>query len=145
MNPEKTKDSSEIFADFTISRIEHSVRINMTAQQLNAIRAALVANDRFSQHSFDLRGSVSLFFARYYFVILGGRDRRRKTRLEELRRVHKGNIPIGVWLSFVTISLLVTILWLFIFGALYLLKRELGIDLFSNIHLPDLLSYKNSS
>ena len=139
MKQKKQNDSNKIFADFTMSRIDRLVRDTMTPQQLNAVRDALVANAPYSRHSVDFRGAISLFFARYYFVFLAGRDRRYKTRLQELQRAHKGNIPLGFILSFIAISFLIALLWVLAIVSLYWLKREMGIDIFPDVHLLDFI------
>lgn len=140
MKTKKKKDSSEIFADFTMSRIDRLVRDTMTTQQLNAVRDALIANTPYKKHTVDLRGVVSFFFARYYFVFMAGRDRRYKTRLQELQKKHKGNVPLGFIFSFIVISLLITLLWILVIVALYWIKREMGIDFLSDIHMLDFIN-----
>ncbi len=81
------------------------------------------------------------FFGRYYFVILGGRDRRRETRLLELKRNQYGNITLGSMFSFVIIILIITIFWISIFLVLYILKRELGIDFFPDMHMIEFFNF----
>ncbi|TNF94378.1 MAG: hypothetical protein EP297_11890 [Gammaproteobacteria bacterium] len=122
-----------------MSRIDRVVLDTMTSQQLNAVRDALVANAPYNRHAVDLRGAISLFFARYYFVFLAGRDRRRRTRLQEFQRAHKGNIPLGFVLSFIAISFLIALLWVLVIVVLYWLKREMGIDIFPDMHLLDFI------
>jgi len=129
---------SHEYADFTISRIDPAVRAAMPQEHLTAVREALIAQNESSRHSLDIRFTVPLFFARYYFVILGGRDRRQKTRSREKQRISFANLVIGTIL-FASISLLVlTLLWLAIFLAAYLFKVDSGIDLLANFHLMDL-------
>jgi hypothetical protein len=131
----KKSDSAEIFADYTLSRLTPEVRDSLSDEQYNAIRDVLLANDSSKRHAIDIRFSLPLFFARYYLVVVAGRDRRRQTRIEELKRSHLGNLPLGASLSLVVITLTVTLFWGLLIAALYLLKRELGIDLFSEFHL----------
>jgi hypothetical protein len=125
----------EIFADYTMSRLDPVTRSSLTDQQYNAIRDVLVASSADKRHSVDIRVTLPLFFVRYYLVIVAGRDRRRLTRIEELKRSHLGNLPLGASLSLIVITLTVALFWLLLLGALYMLKRELGIDLFSDFHL----------
>jgi hypothetical protein len=145
MKRKTEKESSEIFADFTMSRIDRHARESMTEQQLIAVRQALVANSPFNRHAVDIRGSIPLFFARFYFVVLAGRDRRRKTREKELRRIYKGNVPLGYFLSFIVLSFLIALIWMALIVALYWLKREMGIDIFPNIHLLDLFNHQDNA
>jgi len=139
MKQKNQKISNEIFADFTMSRIDRLVRDTMTSQQLNAVRDALIANTPYSRHSVDLRGVISFFFARYYFVFLAGRDHRYKTRLQELQKAHKGNVPLGFILSFIAISFLIALLWFLAIVVLYWIKREMGIDIFPDVHMFDFI------
>ena len=131
-------NSSEIYADFTISRIDADVRESLTPTQLQAIRDALVANQPFKKHAVDLRGTIPLFFARFYFVVLAGRDKRRKTVDKEKHRAFEGNVSFGYLLSLLFLSFIAAMVWAAILLVVYWVKIELGIDLFSNIHLGDL-------
>ncbi|GGF62767.1 hypothetical protein [Alteromonas lipolytica] len=132
-------ESSRIFADYTISRLAPEIRESLTNRQLNGIREAIFATQSGSHHKVDCRFTVPLFLARYYVVFLVGRDRRKKTRLLEMRRNQSGNIQLAPLMSFLLLSLLICLLWLAVFITLYWLKRELGIDIFENFHLMDLL------
>jgi hypothetical protein len=132
------KESNEIYADFTMSRIDRSVRESMTPEQLAAVRNALLGYDGHRRHSLDIRFSFSLFFARFYFVMLGGRDRRRQTYLQELRRKHKGDVPLFLLMSVLLLSLLLLFFWGAFLGVAYLTKSEMGVDLFENFHLMGL-------
>ena len=131
-------NSSEIYADFTISRIDADVRESLTPTQLQAIRDALVANQPFKKHAIDVRGTIPLFFARFYFVVLAGRDKRRKTVDKEKRRTFEGNVSFGYLLSLLFLSFIAAMVWAAILLVVYWVKIELGIDLFSSIHLGDL-------
>ena len=131
-------NSSEIYADFTISRIDADVRESLTPTQLLAIRDALVANQPFKKHAIDVRGTIPLFFARFYFVVLAGRDKRRKTVDKEKRRTFEGNVSFGYLLSLLFLSFIAAMVWAAILLVVYWVKIELGIDLFSSIHLGDL-------
>lgn len=133
-------NSSEIYADFTISRIDADVRESLTPTQLQAIRDALVANQPFKKHAVDVRGTIPLFFARFYFVVLAGRDKRRKTFDKEKRRAFEGNVSFGYLLSLLFLSFIAAMVWAAILLVVYWVKIELGIDLFSSIHLGDLFN-----
>ncbi|MEJ2214010.1 MAG: hypothetical protein P8Y20_08110 [Gammaproteobacteria bacterium] len=134
----ENNNSSEIYADFTISRIDAVVRESLTPTQLQAVRDALVANQSFKKHAVDVRGTIPLFFARFYFVILAGRDKRRKTVDKEKRRAFEGNLSFGYLLSLLFLSFIAAMVWVAILLVVYWVKIELGIDLFSSIHLGDL-------
>ena len=133
-------NSSEIYADFTISRIDADVRESLTPTQLQAIRDALLANQPFKKHAVDVRGTIPLFFARFYFVVLAGRDKRRKTVDKEKHRAFEGNVSFGYLLSLLFLSFIAAMVWAAILLVVYWVKIELGIDLFSSIHLGDLFN-----
>ncbi len=84
-------------------------------------------------HPIDVRGTIPLFFTKYYFVYLMGRDRREDTQRVEIERRYTANM-LGVAIVFIIISLPVII---FVFVALYLMKSALGIDIFPHQHLSD--------
>ena len=131
---EKNKNSSEIYADFTMSRIDQNVRETMTDTQLEAVREALLANQPYKRHAIDIRGTLPFFIASFYFVILAGRDKRRKTVNKEKRRAFEGNLSMGYVLSILFLSLIGAVVWVAILLVIYWVKRELGIDFFPNTH-----------
>lgn len=132
---------SSIYADYIYSRIPAKVRSSFSEEQAAAIRSALAARDLSSQHGLDFRFSIPLFFRSYYFVILGGRDRRAKTLTLELMRLRR--LPKGIRRSFyflVTVSLIASFV-LTILAGVYLIKSWAGIDLFTDFHLKDILPF----
>ncbi len=131
---EKNKNSSEVYADFTISRIDQDVRETMNATQLQAVRDALVANQPYKRHTVDIRGTLPFFFASFYFVILAGRDKRLKTLDKETGRAFEGNLSMGSVLSILFLSFLGAMVWGAILLVGYWVKRELGIDFFPDTH-----------
>jgi hypothetical protein len=135
----KTNKSSETFAEFTISRIDPAVRATLTDVQRDAIRQALMADSGDRRHSLDLRFTVPLYFVHYYFLILGGRDRRRSTSFKEGSRLEKTPWSLR---RLVAVSVYVALAGAFLyvmFMGLYVLKREMGIDIFPGIHLKNLM------
>jgi len=136
----RLQESREIFADFTMSRIDSDVRESLTDKQMLSIRHALIAQSEWAKHKVDVRFTLPLFFAKYYFILLSGRDRRKKTRLKEVTRSHKGNFTIGFFITLLMFSVISALFWLFLIIILYWLKVELGIDVFPNFHISDFLS-----
>lgn len=86
-------------------------------------------------HLINMRGVIPLYFFRYYFVIIVGEDKRKETQdvLHERRKrtVFAANMLFFLFVIFPY----VIILMLF----LYFLKQSLGIDIFPNIHWPNLI------
>ncbi|MBI2951429.1 hypothetical protein HYY27_05005 [bacterium] len=125
----------DAFTESVLRRIDPEVRNTLSPAQLEAVREAVSAHQPLKGHPVDVRGIIPLFFARYYFVFLMGRDRRAPTRAIEADRRRKTAL-LGGGLFFVcAISPLILLALLF----LYLLKSSLGIDLLPEAHLWDLL------
>ena len=133
----KQNESSKIFADFTLSRIQPEIRQSFTDVQLIELRRVLIDQVESSHHSLDIRFTVRILFQSYYFVILSGKDRRKKTLDANNSRKEKttekllsiavtGIITLGIVYS--AYSLLV---------LLYQIKKEMGIDLIENMHIED--------
>lgn len=129
--------TGRIFAAFTIDKIDRKVLETMTDEQINAVRDALIAAESSKKHSIDLRLSIPLYFARYYLLIVGGRDKRRRTVLAEALRDNRGNRSAGKLLSVLGLVVLLGIGALIAFFGAYWLKSELGIDVFPHEHLED--------
>jgi len=135
------KTSGEIYAQFTLSRINGSLkRAPLSDEQREVIYKALLAEEAHERHSVDLRLYIPLLFRGYYLVLFAGRDRRKST-LElnslRLRRSMRGVIRL---LTIVSTSLLSFLLASALFWSAYKVKTALGIDLIPGFHLTDLFS-----
>jgi len=135
----KSNKSSETFAEFTMSRIDPSVRASFTDVQREAIRQALLAEGGDTRHSLDLRFTVSFYFTHYYFLILAGRDRRRSTHSKEGIRIEKTPWSVRKLISALAYFALIGVFLYVMFLGLYVLKREMGIDIFPNFHMKELI------
>ena len=85
-------------------------------------------------HRLDFRGTIPLFFRRYYFVVLIGRDTRQETKkieAERRYRVRRVNNAVSAFFLLIPFFLLVFLL-------LYYLKSALGINIMPVLHLSDL-------
>nr|WP_252728218.1 3-phosphoshikimate 1-carboxyvinyltransferase [Alteromonas sp. C1M14] len=98
---------------------------SLSEEQLIAINKALGGRS-WARHKVDMRGTISFWRSRFYFVILAGRDRRELTRLEE--QISKATTALMLAL-FVTFSTLFGLL------VLYLIKSALGINIFEHFSL----------
>ncbi|EGA70261.1 hypothetical protein VISI1226_13556 [Vibrio sinaloensis DSM 21326] len=120
MNNTKAKKALNQFYQL----LDGDVAASLTEQQKSEIEQAVCSLGLVSRHSVDVRKSIPWFGKRYYFVLLGGRDRRRQVRAEESKLV-----------NFLTVTLIIFLLVCLV-GlsgfALYLLKSALGIDIFKN-------------
>ena len=127
--------SRDAYTHAVIQRINPEIRASLTPAQLSAIEAAIEGGHQRKEHPIDVRLGMPLFFVRYYFVFLVGRDRRLGTQRAEAKRQH--DISISGILLFLIVGLSPIIL-LIIF-ILYALKWALGIDLLPDFHLKDIL------
>jgi hypothetical protein len=127
--------SLDTYTRFVLSHVEPEVIASLTEHQFNSIRDALEKSRPITRHPIDIRGILPLFFVRYYFVLLAGRDRRQKTGDRERGRRSGLSAMLGVSLLLTLVALPVTILML---AAGYALKTFLGIDLMPEAHLSDL-------
>ncbi|MCU7836677.1 MAG: hypothetical protein KZQ83_15685 [gamma proteobacterium symbiont of Taylorina sp.] len=129
-------NSSKAFTHYVINQIKSDVRRSLTKVQLDEIKKAVSASTPLKEHPLDIRGIIPLFFFRFYFVFLLGRDHRRVTkRTEGLRRKET-----DLWAS-ITFFIIFTLPLLILgFFVIYFIKTELGINLFSEFHLIDVLN-----
>ncbi len=131
-------DSSSAFTDFVLNKISPEVRNSLTEKQLNEIENAIAAGSPLKKHPIDIRGIISLFFAKFYFVFLLGRDKRTNTRSVEKGRRKEGDFFASIFFFlFFTFPLI-----LLFFAVIYITKSEFGIDIFPNSHLFEMLNIK---
>lgn len=132
MNKDQSVDA---YTDSVLRRIDPEVLDSLSPDQYNGIKEGISASKPYSRHPVDLRGIVPAFFARYYFVLLMGRDKRTVTVKEELQRKQKGALAGGsVFLLFALSPLLVVVLL-----VLYVFKSAGGIDLVEGEHAWEFL------
>ncbi len=134
------KTSSQIFADFTMSRVPRVVRDSLTDEQYDAFRCALIAHDEHSRHRIDLRIRIPFFFRSYYVVVFAGRDRRASTHRLEYARLARVPKPLRHAFYLLASFSVAAVIVLVIFVVAYQLKSYIGIDLFPEFHLHDLPS-----
>lgn len=135
----QTSESAKIYADFTLSRINPKIKSTLSHEQLSELRRALIAQSESSRHAIDLRFTVNLLFSRYYFVLLGGKDRRRRTIENNQIRKEKAKEKILTFVMSSTIVVGVIYFSIYSIKFLYQVKRDMGIDLFENLHAEDIL------
>ena len=117
------------FTDSIIRRIDPKIRDTLTTTQVTAIIAAIRNPEKI--RPIDIRGIIPLYFARYFFVLLIGRDKRAVMEREEHIRRKKAS-----WLGGILFALLVSLPFLLLlFVFLYLLKYFAGVDIVPDFHL----------
>ena len=128
-------DNQYTFVDSVVKRIDPKARESLTPEQLLSIREAIHSCRPLEHHPVTVRGTLPLFFVRYYFVFFMGQDRRTSIQKVEIKRRHHGIFAGGLLMLLVGFSPVI-LLVLFLF---YLLKSSLGIDIFPDKHLWDFL------
>jgi hypothetical protein len=131
----KIDNHTDAFTLHVYNSINPNVRASLTPTQTHAIETAIRANKPYQKHPIDLRGAFPLFFARFYFVFLMGRDRRQRVKEKEAAR--RKSTVLGS--ALISVYLLICMLMPIIGLVLYALKSLIGIDLFEGIHLSDLV------
>lgn len=103
-------------------RLPEELRESFTDEQLAGLRSAF-ATRPWGRHKVDWRGTFSLWSNQYYFVLVGGRNKRNLSRGQR-------NLSLAAKASAITMFLLFSVLLGMV--ALYLLKSALGINLLPN-------------
>ncbi len=108
-----------------MSKLEPDVLASLTKHQFSAVR-----------HAIDMPGAIPLIFARFYFVLLAGRDRRPDTKGREncLRRALSSAFGAVVLGSVILCPITVIIV---LIG--YALKAFLGLDIDPSHRFTDFL------
>lgn len=132
----KKEKEVDAYTQHVMSNIPPDVFNSLNLLQIQAIESAIGKNAPFRKHPMDVRGTISFFFIRFYFVLLVGRDRRYLSREKEGRRRQKARSMSIVFGIYSVICIVAPIIFL----LLYLLKSLVGIDLFPDSHLIDMVS-----
>lgn len=136
----RARRESDPFFDAIVRAIPREERDSFSDRQISAISDALTRTRLVSHHIVDARVSIPLYFTRFYAVFLLGKDRRTAARAKVIERRRRGSLLAGLLLvGIVGIGVIVFLLAL-LFMVLYLLKTALGIDIFPDTHLWDMLS-----
>ena len=117
----------------TLSHIDKDVYASLTTEQITALRLAAQKGTELESHRVDARFSVPLYLKHIYFVLLMGRDRRKRARTNEFSR----RIELKEQSLFMTVYLILSATVPVIFISLYIIKSAMGIDIFPDKHLSD--------
>lgn len=132
MNGQKPKDP---FTYHVMEKINPEIRASFTPRQLEAVEKAISESGPEKDYSINIRGTIPLVFARYYLVMLAGRDRRCGVTRKEKKMKKKMTAARALLLSFFIFWPVLLVLFL----VLYFLKRYLGIDFMPGTHLLEML------
>ncbi|MCJ0973468.1 3-phosphoshikimate 1-carboxyvinyltransferase [Pseudomonas sp. PS1] len=106
-------------------RLPEHLRESFSDDQLEGLRSAF-ATRSWGRHKIDLRGTFSLWSNQYYFVLVGGRNKRNLSRAQR-------NLSLAAKAGMITLFLFFSMLVGLV--ALYLIKSALGINLLPNYSL----------
>lgn len=133
--PAPSTITQDPFIKGLVDRIPAKHKDSFTEEQLLSLKVAL-SGRRWGKHAIDLRGAFGFWHWRYYYVIVGGRERRQLSlRERKIALVANATLIFG----FFTVSTLFGLL------ILYLLKSALGIDLLPGTHLEIIPGYDGST
>ncbi len=112
------------FSKKFFERIPQQLSETFTEEQLSALQDVFA--EKWVSHPVDIRHSFGFWRWRYYFVVIGGHERRDLTRRQE----HIFHLTeLYLLAAYLGSSILLGLV------AIYLTKSALGIDLFPNFHL----------
>ncbi|MCQ2028885.1 3-phosphoshikimate 1-carboxyvinyltransferase [Stutzerimonas zhaodongensis] len=106
-------------------RLPEDLRESFSEKQLQGLRSAF-ATRSWGRHQLDWRGTFGLWSNQYYFVLVGGRNKRNLSRSQR-------NISLAAKAAAITLFLFFCVLVGLL--ALYLIKSALGINLLPNFSL----------
>jgi hypothetical protein len=122
------------FISALLKRMPESVAQSFSEQQLECLHHALTFK-RGKVHPLDIRGSITIWDHAWYYVVLGGVDRRALSRRQEYALSWSGRFFIAAGLLIAICLILLT---------LYLVKSAFGIDIIPG-HSIGLWDWLNSA
>ncbi len=136
MNRNKNVDA---LCYYVLNKIDFNVLKSLSSEQLSSIQDAIYACQLRTKHAVDIRGTINLFFMRFYYALIVGRDRRIFVEeIEEDRREKVTLLGNLVYFMVVFPGIILGIL-LFVIIGLYSLKNMFGIDLLPGEHMGRIL------
>ncbi|MEP9356021.1 hypothetical protein ABLE93_20815 [Xanthobacter sp. KR7-65] len=130
---------SDPFAQNVINAIPRDIQNSLTQKQMDAIVQALGITRSQKRHMVDWRFLLRGPFRRYYVVLLIGEDRRRAVRQAVASQQARAGFRVRLALAVAALALLLLFAVVGLAFSIYLLKSALGIDLYSEEHLFDVL------
>lgn len=126
----------DAYTNHIFEQIPQDVKDTFSEIQTEAIKEAVKSGFSPKRHAIDLRGVIPLFFWKFYFVFHFGRDTRSTTKDTELGRRTGAKLLGNILFIIAALSPIVLILMI----ILYFLKSAMGINLFPNLSLSDILT-----
>jgi hypothetical protein len=121
------------YIESILARVPADVARTLTPVQWDGFREALEQSTKSARHMVDFRCVLPLYFVRFYFIWIFGRDRRERVEhvLVERRR-RMGKVMGALVMSLAMVAFLIVA-----FVFLYIMKSAAGIDLIPGFHLSD--------
>jgi hypothetical protein len=117
-----TEGSKNGLLEGLLERLNEDQRRSFSSVQIDALREAC-GKLKWNQHPVDIRLSIPLLIARYYLVILGGRERRSAGR----RRFERERFPLGKLGNVIFITVIgLAFLYLAVFIEAMILHAVIG-------------------
>ncbi|HIJ79483.1 MAG: hypothetical protein OEY01_11535 [Desulfobulbaceae bacterium] len=113
------------FVKGLMARLPEAERDSFSDNQLLALKVAMGAR-QWGRHIFDQRGTIGFWRWRYYYVFIGGRERRELSRRQKEMARQAQVIFLALFFTFSTLLGLL---------ILYLIKSALGINLIPGFSL----------
>lgn len=136
------KEGSEIYSEFTLSRIKKALHSEpLSDRQVTLLRQILNEGSQLGSHSVDLRLSIPLGYASFYLCLFAGRDRRLSSLKLYGLRWSRSVSTVRRYLLLTGIASLSCVVALVLFVGLYKVKQAIGVDIFPDFHLKDLIPW----
>lgn len=101
-----------------LSRMSEAERLAFSESQINTLKGACTRL-QWNSHPVDIRLSIPMLFARYYFVLMAGREHRSAARRKEERQHH----PLLRWGNIIFAgSCLLVLLYAVVFAEALLVR-----------------------
>ncbi|MGF1477978.1 MAG: hypothetical protein ACFB4I_00585 [Cyanophyceae cyanobacterium] len=119
-----------------LSSLDPKIAQSFTPQQLEAVTQGLKRAAQPSPKLVDLRFTVDLLFSRFYLVILVGKDRRQHRRDYAPSKLAQAGNWVAAVVLLIGANLVASAAIVLI---AYLIKSAVGIDVFSDRHIADVI------
>lgn len=120
-----------------LQKLDPELRASYSPAQLQAIKELLQqALPKPAPKLVDLRFEIDLLFTCFYFVLFVGKDQRQQRRRYPLSRVERWGNAVVVVIMLLSLNLIIS---LSILLLVYLVKSFVGIDVFPDQHLGDVI------
>lgn len=131
-----SQDFNSRDAQYYINQIPLGIREKLNEQEIDSIKSIIhTAVPRSTPKLIDLRFVADLIVARYFVVLMIGRDIRKQQRQYPVNGITKIANTLAAILLIIAMSLLISAVTILI---LYLIKSALGIDFFKG-HINEVL------